>query len=120
MKFLESQIAQEVYEEKDESVTITLDEKDRRILELLQKDSKLKLEDIAKDPGVHLSIPTVRKRIKNLEDCGIINKWTVILNGKKLGRDVTAFIGVDINYNIPGSTGTKSRFYDERKPLCTD
>ena len=102
VKFLESQTTEEVYEE-EETITVTLDDKDRRILELLQEDCKQKLEDIARDPGVNLSIPTVRKRIMNLEECGIIKKWTVVLDGKKLGRDVIAFIGVDINYNIPGA-----------------
>ena len=98
-----SEITEEVYEKVEETVTVTLDEKDSRILELLQEDCKQKLENIARDPGVNLSIPTVRKRIMNLEECGIIKKWTVVLDGKKLGRDVTAFIGVDINYNIPGA-----------------
>jgi Lrp/AsnC family leucine-responsive transcriptional regulator len=101
---MELKTPEEVYEETlEESGIASLDDKDRRILELLQEKSKLKLEEIARDPSVNLSIPTVRKRIKNLEDEGVIRKWTVILDGKRLGRDVTAFIGVDINYNIPGA-----------------
>ena len=104
VKFMEFQTTEEVYEEKVEEIVATsLDDKDKRILELLQEDCKHKLEEIARDPSVNLSIPTVRKRIMNLENCGVIKKWTVLLDGKKLGRDVTAFIGVDINYNIPGA-----------------
>jgi len=77
VKFLELQTTEEVYEEEsEETVAVSLDDKDRRILELLQEDCKKKLEEIARDPGVKLSIPTVRKRIMNLEDCGIISKWT--------------------------------------------
>jgi Lrp/AsnC family leucine-responsive transcriptional regulator len=95
------QTIEETYEE-EESITIDLDETDKRILEILQDDSSKSLKEIAKK--VKLSIPTVRKRIDNLQKKDkIIKKWTVILDGKRLGRDVTAFIGVDINYNIPGA-----------------
>ncbi|MFX1519394.1 MAG: Lrp/AsnC family transcriptional regulator [Promethearchaeota archaeon] len=97
---MELQTTEELYEE-EETITVVLDEKDSRILELLQENSSQSLKDIAEN--VKLSIPTVRKRIIKLEECGIIKKWTVILDGKKLGRDVIAFIGVDINYNIPGA-----------------
>ena len=76
----------------------TLDEKDLRILELLQEDSSQPIKTIASDEGVKLAIPTVHERIRKMKEYGIIKKYTVILDDKKLGKDVTAFIGITLDF----------------------
>jgi Lrp/AsnC family leucine-responsive transcriptional regulator len=80
---------------------LSIDEKDRGILELLQEDSKQKLEDIKeglKGKGIVLSVPSIHERIKKLEENEIIKKYTVILDDKKLGKDVTAFIEITLDF----------------------
>ncbi len=71
-----------------------LDEIDIKILEMLQENGRKPLSDIA--AKVKLSPPSVLERVKKLEEKGIIKKFTAILDAKKVGRDITAFIGVSI------------------------
>ena len=76
----------------------TLDDKDRRILELLQEDSSQPFKTIALDKDVNLSIPTVSERINRLKENGVIKKYTVVLDDKKLGKDITTFILITQDY----------------------
>lgn len=73
-----------------------LDDIDRHILALLQENCKLPLAKIGERVG--LSAPTVIERIKKLEDQQIITGYHAILNGRRLGLDVTAFIGVAVRH----------------------
>jgi len=54
-----------------------LDDKDKRILEMLIEDSSRTYGDIAKDSEVNLSESTVRKRVKKLQEDGVIEKFTI-------------------------------------------
>ena len=65
---------------------------DVQILALLQSYCKQPLAQIGKQVG--LSAPAVIERIKKLEDCGAITGYIATLDARKLGCDVTAFIGV--------------------------
>jgi Lrp/AsnC family leucine-responsive transcriptional regulator len=73
-----------------------LDVVDRHILSLLQEDCKLPLAKIGERVG--LSAPSVAERIKKLEESGIIRGYTAILDSRKLGKDITAFIGVFVDH----------------------
>ena len=72
------------------------DNLDLHILSLLQENCKLSLNKIGERVG--LSGPSVLERIKKLEESGIIRGYTVVLDARKLGKDITAFIGVFINH----------------------
>ena len=53
--------------------------------------------------AVGLSQPAVAERIRKLEQQGIISGFTALIDARKLGLDVTAFIGVGIEhpkYNV--------------------
>lgn len=63
-----------------------------RILDALQHDCKLPLAEIGKRAG--LAAPTVVERIRKLEDAGVIRGYAAVLDARKLGKDITAFIGV--------------------------
>lgn len=54
-----------------------LDDKDKRILEMLLEDSRRPYHEIADDPKVDLSESTVRKRVIKLQDEGVIEKFTI-------------------------------------------
>jgi Lrp/AsnC family leucine-responsive transcriptional regulator len=74
---------------------ITLDEIDLKILKMLQENGRMKRNEIAQATG--LSVPSVSERMKKLEDAGIIKGYTAILDSKKLGKDITAFVFVSID-----------------------
>jgi Lrp/AsnC family leucine-responsive transcriptional regulator len=74
----------------DES--LDLDEIDVQILALLQEHCKMPLAKIGQRVG--LSAPAVIERIKKLEEGGVITGYTALLDTRKLGCDITAFIGV--------------------------
>jgi Lrp/AsnC family leucine-responsive transcriptional regulator len=72
------------------------DEIDLKILSILQKHGRSRLADIADE--VELSAPAVMERVKKLEAGGVIKGYQALLDGKKVGKDVTAFIGVSVGH----------------------
>jgi Lrp/AsnC family leucine-responsive transcriptional regulator len=72
------------------------DDIDLHILSLLQENCKLPLAKIGEKVG--LSAPSVIDRVKKLEDNGVICGYHAILNSRRLGKDVVAFIGVSISH----------------------
>ena len=75
-----------------ENDVITLDRVDRDILAILQNDGRSSASYIAQEIG--MSIPAVTDRIKKLQESGIIMGFTTVLNHRKAGLDVSAFITV--------------------------
>ncbi|MFI5307117.1 MAG: Lrp/AsnC family transcriptional regulator [Polyangiales bacterium] len=71
-----------------------LDEIDRRILMLLQADCKTPLAKIGEKVG--LSAPSVVDRVRKLEAEGFICGYHAQLDARRLGMDITAFIGVTV------------------------
>ena len=74
-----------------------LDRQDVRILEILQKDSRISKSQLAEK--VNLSASQCYRRLKRLESCGIIERYVTLLNLEKAGFDVMAFVQVSINQN---------------------
>lgn len=70
----------------------TLDATDVRILNCLQADASLSIAAIAEQ--AHLSQNACWRRIKRLEDEGIIKKRVTLLDAAKLGVGVTIFVTV--------------------------
>jgi len=68
------------------------DATDRAILELLQQNCKQPLASIGEKVG--LSAPSVVERIHKLEEAGVITDYVALVDARRLGKDVTAFIGV--------------------------
>jgi Lrp/AsnC family leucine-responsive transcriptional regulator len=71
---------------------LEFDATDHAILDLLQENCKQPLAAIGEKVG--LSAPAVLDRIHKLEEAGVIRAYTAILDARRLGLDVTAFIGV--------------------------
>lgn len=71
-----------------------VDDVDRRIIEILQKDSRIPNTEIAKK--LDISEASVRNRIKDLVEEGIIRKFTVETEPSRLGYDSVALVGVDV------------------------
>jgi Lrp/AsnC family leucine-responsive transcriptional regulator len=69
-----------------------LDATDLAILELLQENCKQPLVQIGEKVG--LTAPSVVERIHKLEQAGVITGYVALLDARRLGKGVTAFIGV--------------------------
>ncbi|MHA1380302.1 MAG: Lrp/AsnC family transcriptional regulator [Candidatus Helarchaeota archaeon] len=63
---------------------VNLDTIDKRIIELLIKNSRISIRTISKKLKVGVS--TASRRIKNLEKKGVIKQYTTILDYSKLGK----------------------------------
>ena len=73
-----------------ENEVFKLDQVDRDILAMLQQDGRISASNIAQEIG--MSIPAVADRIKKLQETGVIMGFTAILDHRKAGLDVCAFI----------------------------
>jgi Lrp/AsnC family transcriptional regulator, leucine-responsive regulatory protein len=72
-----------------------MDAIDVRLVSLLQGSGRISQNELAHAVG--LSAPAVAERIRKLEDRGVIEQYTAIVNPHSIGLDVTAFISVVIN-----------------------
>ena len=73
-----------------------LDEKDLAILTLIQENSKLTANQIAKK--INTPITTVFAKIKRMEEMGIIKQYRAILSPEKLNLATAAFILASVSY----------------------
>lgn len=74
------------------SASVTLDDLDLQILDILIKDARTPYLEIARI--CHVSGGTIHVRMKKMEDLGIIKGTKILLDMSKLGYDVCCFIGV--------------------------
>ena len=79
-----------------EHAEVQPDDIDIRLLELLQEDCRTSLVRLGEQVG--LSAPAVLERVKKLEAAGVITGYRALLDGRRLGLDITAFIGVIISH----------------------
>ena len=71
-----------------------LDAIDRRILRELQREGRIAMVDLADRVG--LSATPCLRRVKRLEDAGIIRGYAAVLDPAKLGRALRAFVEVTL------------------------
>ncbi|TLS36092.1 Lrp/AsnC family transcriptional regulator [Pseudalkalibacillus caeni] len=70
-----------------------LDDIDRKILELLSDNGRMSYVDIGKE--LNLSRVSVRDRVNQLCENGIIEKFSAVINSEKVGKTVSAFFNVE-------------------------
>ena len=73
-----------------------LDPIDYKLLDLLQQNARVTQLELA--AAVGLSQPAVAERMRKLEQEGIITGYSARVDGRKLGKDIIAFIGVRIEH----------------------
>lgn len=71
-----------------------LDRIDLRILRELQRDGRQPIIMLAE--RVSLSPTACQRRVKKLEDSGVIQRYAAVLNPAKLGQQIEAFVRVSI------------------------
>jgi len=78
------------------NISQTLDDKDRRILALVQRDAKLPQAEIARRIG--LSTAAVSERLRKLESAGFLRRYVAVVDPKAVGVSVTAFVEVFVEH----------------------
>lgn len=72
-----------------------LTEQDKKIIIALQANGRISMVDLAKQ--TNMSETTCLRRVRSLEDIGVIKDYTIILDAEKAGFGVTAFVQVSVN-----------------------
>ncbi len=73
-----------------------MDAIDVKILRCLAENARSKASTISQE--INLSVSAVIERIHKLEDSGIIRQYTAILDQKRLGNDITAWMEVSLEH----------------------
>lgn len=76
-----------------------LDRYDRRILQALQKDGRISNQELAERIGLSPS-PCLR-RVRTLEESGLISGYHAVLDANKLGLSLTALIHISMDRHTP-------------------
>ncbi|MBI1970307.1 Lrp/AsnC family transcriptional regulator [Candidatus Woesearchaeota archaeon] len=75
-----------------------IDDRDKKLLETLRENADLSTYKVSKKTGIPQT--TVLNRIRKLKEEGIIKRYTVEVDHKKLGDSVKALIFVKVNKDI--------------------
>lgn len=89
-----------------------LDDIDRQLLYLLQDNSRISSAELARQ--VNLSAPGLQKRLKKLEENGVIGRYVTLVNREALGLDLLCFAQVTLAHHQPECVG---QFCDRVKGL---
>lgn len=74
---------------------MTLDQIDKKLLQLLQQDAKQSIKVLA--TKVNLSTTAIYERIKNLERKGIIEHYTIVVNPTKVEKEFLSFCMIQLD-----------------------
>lgn len=78
-----------------------IDAIDREILKILQKDGRIANVDLAEKAG--LSASPCARRVKQLEDAGIIARYGALIDQKSVGLPVNVFVNVTLERQVEGA-----------------
>lgn len=76
-------------------LAVDIDDTDRRLLRLLQTDARMSITELAE--RVNLSATPCARRIKRLEDSGVITGYHTQTNAQKLGYPLAVFIAISMD-----------------------
>ncbi len=79
----------------------SLDDLDRRLLTHLQDDARITSVELAE--RLNLSAPGLQKRVRKLEQRGVIQRYATLVNRRAVGLDLLCFIQVMLAHHRPGS-----------------
>lgn len=84
-----------------------LDRTDRRILNAIQRNARISNLELAEQ--VNLSPTPCSRRVKRLEESGLIAAHVSLLNQSMLGLKLTAYIGISMDRHTPDRFETFER-----------
>ena len=73
-----------------------MDKIDYRILHMLKQNGRETASEISKE--IHLSVSAVLDRIKKMEEGGVIKGYTVTVDARALGNDMTAIMEISLEH----------------------
>lgn len=79
----------------------TLDQLDHQIIEILQREARLTNSELAERVG--LSGPGVQKRLKKLEESGVLRRYVALADPEALGYDMVCFVQVTLQRHEPSA-----------------
>lgn len=94
-----------------------LDRTDLRILTLLQSDGRVSHVEIAAKVG--LSPSPCARRIRRLETGGVIEKYTALVDPKRVGQNVLAFVQIKLERHTDEVIGQFRRMLAERPEVIS-
>lgn len=74
---------------------LELDATDKKIIKILHDNSRIHVSDIARKIG-NMTENAIRYRIDKLESEGYISGYTIRLDRKKFGKDITAIFNLNV------------------------
>lgn len=80
-------------------MTTALDRYDKHILKLIQQNGRISNQELAAE--IKLSPSPTLRRVKQLEEQGLIEGYVALANAKKLGLSLMAFLGISMDKHIP-------------------
>lgn len=80
-------------------MTEKLDRYDQIILDILQKQGRISNQELAE--AINLSPSPTLRRVKQMEESGLIDGYVALLNARKLGLTLMAFIGISMDKHTP-------------------
>jgi Lrp/AsnC family leucine-responsive transcriptional regulator len=80
-------------------MNMTLDKFDKHILEVLQNEGRIHNQDLADRIGLSAS-PCLR-RVRALEESGLITAYRAVLNARKLGLTLMALVHISMDVHTP-------------------
>ena len=81
-----------------------LDEKDLKLLDLLKENSRLTTSELSKK--LEMPLTTIHNRIKKLRELGIIKRFSIDVDRKKVGRGLVSFILCTVSYRTASGEKT--------------
>ncbi len=78
---------------------LRLDRTDRRILEVMQRNGRISNLELAEQVG--LSPTPCSRRVRRLEESGLIRGHVTLLDQSRLGLKLTAYIGISMDRHTP-------------------
>lgn len=79
-------------------IIIIMDQFDYKILDCLKTDGRMSYQDISARIG--LSISSVARRVRSLEEDGVIEGYTVKINEEKIGFGFPVFVSVRLEKKL--------------------
>ena len=86
---------------------IVMDKTDRRILAILQADGRLSNQEVAQ--RVNLSPSPCLRRIKRLEEAGVIRQYVALLDPVQIGLGLLAYVNVRLEKHSEGANAAGAK-----------
>jgi Lrp/AsnC family leucine-responsive transcriptional regulator len=89
-------------------IKVEMDKTDRKILSILQADGRLTNQEVAE--RVNLSPSPCLRRIRRLEEAGVIRQYVALLAPERIGLGLLAYVNVRLekHSDAPGAGGMRA------------